>query len=84
MGSEFEDELFQRLDRYVRIDTQSDAASSTSPSTAKQYELLHLLVAELGELGIEDVRLTDYGAVLATIPATIATDAPTIESFRFA
>ena len=25
MGSEFEDELFQRLDRYVRIDTQSDA-----------------------------------------------------------
>ena len=78
MGSEFEDELFQRLDRYVRIDTQSDAASSTSPSTAKQYELLHLLVAELTELGIEDVRLTDYGAVLATIPATVATDAPTI------
>ncbi len=77
-GSEIEDELLQRLDRYVRIDTQSDASSSTSPSTAKQYELLNLPVAELAELGIEDVRLTDYGAVLATIPATVPTDAPTI------
>ena len=78
MGSDFVEELLQRLDRYVRIDTQSDASSPTSPSTAKQYELLNLLVAELTELGVEDVRLTEYGAVLATIPATVATDAPTI------
>lgn len=78
MGSEFEGELFERLDRYVRIDTQSDAASPTSPSTEKQYELLHLLVAELTEIGAQDVRLTDYGAVLATIPPTVATEAPTI------
>ena len=40
MGSHFEEELFQRLDRYVRIDTQSDASSPTSPSTEKQYDLL--------------------------------------------
>ena len=78
MESGFEEELLQRLDRYVRIDTQSEAASATSPSTAKQYELLNLLVAELTEIGAQDVRLTEYGAVLATIPATVDTQAPTI------
>jgi tripeptide aminopeptidase len=78
MASELAEELFRRLDRYVRIDTQSDAASASSPSTAKQFDLLNLLVAELTELGVADVRLTDYGAVLATIPANIATEAPTI------
>ena len=48
------------------------------PAPAKQFDLLNLLVDELAEIGAQDVRLTDYGAVLATIPATVATDAPTI------
>jgi tripeptide aminopeptidase len=78
MRSQFEDELLQRFDRYARIDTQSDASSPTSPSTEKQYDLLNLLVEELKKIGLENVRLTDYGAVLATIPATVETDAPTI------
>ena len=78
MKSQFADELLQRLNSYVRIDTQSDASSPTSPSTAKQYDLLNLLVEELKEIGVQDARLTDYGAVLATIPATAETDAPTI------
>src|SRR5262245_47104475 len=78
MKSQFEDELLERFERYVRIDTQADASSATSPSTKKQYDLLNLLVEELKEIGVEDVRLTDYGAVLATIPATVPTEAPTI------
>ncbi len=78
MKSQLEDELLQRFNRYIRIDTQADASSPTSPSTGKQYDLLNLLVEELKEIGVQDVRLTDYGAVLATIPATLETDAPTI------
>ena len=71
-------ELEERLVRYVRIDTQSDEASTTSPSTDKQYDLLRLLVEELGSIGAQDVRLTGYGAVLATIPATTEAPVPTI------
>jgi tripeptide aminopeptidase len=78
MASPFTHELEERLVRYVQIDTQSDAASPSSPSTAKQYDLLRPLAAELAALGAQDVRLTDYGAVIATIPATVPGDAPVV------
>jgi tripeptide aminopeptidase len=66
------------LVRYVRIDTQSDEMSGTSPSTSKQFDLLRPLADELRSLGAQAVTLTDYGTVLATIPATVQTPAPTI------
>lgn len=78
MTQPFNHELEERLIRYARIDTTSDEASSTVPSTERQYDLLRLLVEELREIGAQDVTLTDYGAVLATIPATVTTEAPTI------
>ena len=78
MSEDFAGELADRLIRYARIDTQADESSPTTPSTAKQFDLLNLLVAELRELGAEDVTLTDYGAVLATIPSTISEPAPTV------
>ena len=76
--SAFDGELEERLLRYARIDTQSDEKSTTSPSTEKQYDLLKLLVDELKGIGAEDVRLTSYGAVLATIPPTVSSDGATI------
>lgn len=78
MSLNFDRELETRLVRYCRIDTQADGASPTSPSTEQQYGLLNLLVAELREIGAQDVTLTDYGAVLATIPATVPDDVPTV------
>lgn len=74
----FAAELEERLVRYARLDTQADESSSTTPSTAKQYDLLNLLVEELHAIGAEEVTLTPYGAVLATIPATVANSVPTI------
>ncbi|HWV23407.1 MAG TPA: peptidase T [Thermomicrobiales bacterium] len=71
MSQRFSSELEERLVRYASIDTKSDESSPTSPSTSKQFDLLELLVNELGEMGAQDVQLTGYGAVLATIPATI-------------
>ena len=74
----FDAELEERLVRYVRVDTQSDEASTTTPSTARQFDLLELLQRELTDIGAQDVRLTDYAAVLATIPATTSRPVPTI------
>jgi len=78
MSFKFDRELEERLVRYASIDTQANEASPTTPSTEQQFDLLHLLVDELQALGAQDVTLTEYGAVLATLPATVATSAPTI------
>ena len=59
----------ERFLRYVTIDTQSDPASETIPSTEKQKDLGRLLVKELQEMGIIDAHLDEYGYVYATIPA---------------
>jgi tripeptide aminopeptidase len=63
-------DLLDRFCRYVRINTRSDPESPTSPSTPGQWDLLRLLESELKSLGARDVRLTEFGYLLATIPAT--------------
>ena len=78
MSNAFLNELEERFLRYVKIDTTADPTSPTSPSTPCQLDLLHLLVDELKQIGVQDASLTDYGAVLATIPATVQAAAPTI------
>ncbi|WP_127104670.1 peptidase T [Pararhodobacter zhoushanensis] len=74
--TDFTAELTDRLTRYCAIDSQSDSDSPTSPSTEIQLDMQRLLVDELTALGAQDVQLTPYGAVLATIPGTVA--GPTI------
>ena len=76
MPRQFDRDLEDRLVRYTAIDSQSDADSPTTPSTAIQLDLLRLLKSELEEIGAQEVQLTDYGTVLATIPGT--TPGPTI------
>ncbi|WP_341234892.1 peptidase T [uncultured Sulfitobacter sp.] len=71
MRSDFDRELEQRLVRYAAIDSQSDETSPTSPSTQRQLDMSRLLVKELEAMGAADVELTDYGVVLATVPATV-------------
>ncbi len=63
--------VLERLLRYVKIDTQSSEESETYPSTAKQFNLLNLLVTELKALGLADVTIDKYGYVMATLPSNI-------------
>lgn len=70
MSTHFDKELEDRLVRYAAIDSQSDDASATSPSTEIQLDILRMLERELTEIGAQNVEVTDYGVVLATIPGT--------------
>ncbi len=70
--------VIERLVRYAKVDTQSNAASETTPSTKKQWDLLHLLEAELKEIGMQDVTVDEYGYLFATLPANTDKEIPTI------
>ncbi len=72
------DTVTDRFLRYVVIDTQSDASSSTQPTTEKQKTLGRLLVAELLEMGLADAHLDEHGYVYATVPANTDKDVPVI------
>jgi tripeptide aminopeptidase len=68
----------ERFLRYVAIDTQSNPASSTCPSTEKQRDLGLLLARELQAIGLPDAHLDEHGYVYATIPATSDKQVPVI------
>jgi tripeptide aminopeptidase len=68
----------ERLLRYVVIDTQSDPASLSCPSTEKQKDLGALLAGELRAMGIGDAELDRHGYVYATIPANTDKQVPVI------
>ena len=71
-------DVLDRFLRYVKIDTQSAHHSETYPSTLKQLDLSRLLVEELRELNLEDVKLDDFGYVTATLPSNVSHPTPTI------
>ena len=66
----------ERFLRYAKIDTQSKEDSTTYPSTAKQLDLLNLLVAELKEIGARDAAIDSYGYVTATVPSNLPATHP--------
>ena len=77
-ASAFSHTVTERFLRYVVIDTQSDPASPSCPSTDKQKDLGRLLAGELREMGIADAHLDEHGYVYATIPANSAKQVPVI------
>ena len=70
--------IVERFTAYAKIDTASDDKAVCFPSSAKELDLAKYLVQELQELGLSDVEMTEYGYVLATLPANGVEDAPVI------
>jgi len=62
------EDLLERFQRYVRVDTQSRRERDRSPSTPGQLDLARMLAGELRELGLDDAALDDNGYVMATLP----------------
>ena len=61
---------YERLLKYAVMHTPSDGKSAATPTTKQQFDLARLLAAELKELGVDDVTLSDECFVYAKLPAT--------------
>jgi tripeptide aminopeptidase len=70
--------IIDRFISYVTIDTESDASSETTPSTAKQWDLANKLVQELKAIGMQDVTIDDKAYIMATLPSNVIHEVPTI------
>jgi tripeptide aminopeptidase len=66
----FETDIVDRFTRYVRVHTTSDSHSASTPSTVRQFDLARMLEAELKELGLDEVELTDECFLFAWVPGT--------------
>jgi len=69
-----------RFLRYVKIDTQSAEDQPAPPSTKKQLDLARLLETELKALGVQNVRISEWGIVYGMVPGNLADNSkvPTI------
>ena len=70
--------LLDRFLGYVKIDTQSDPSSTTTPSTEKQWHLANELAEELENIGMEEVTIDDNAYIMATLPSNMNRPVPTI------
>ncbi|WP_086477140.1 peptidase T [Arenibacter amylolyticus] len=70
--------IIDRFISYISIDTQSDPNSNTTPSTKKQWDLAHKLVAELKEIGMQEVEIDENAYIMATLPSNMDKEVPTI------
>ncbi|MDI6936004.1 peptidase T [Serratia sp. Se-PFBMAAmG] len=70
-------QLTQRFYRYLAVSSQSDAKSTTLPSTPSQPAMAELLAQELRELGLQDIVIDQHATVTAVKPGN-RPDAPRI------
>jgi tripeptide aminopeptidase len=63
--------VLDRFLRYVKIDTQSAEDAGKVPSTEKQLVLAKLLEKELKDLGVQNVRVSEFGIVYGMVPGDL-------------
>jgi len=63
------DRLLQRFLRYVRVDTTAVEGVEAYPSSAGQWDLGRMVLAELKGMGLADAAQDEHAIVMATLPA---------------
>lgn len=70
--------IYSRFIRYAAVETTSDPASKSVPSTPSQISFAHMLAAEMKTVGFQEVEVDEFGIVTGLLPANTAKNAPVI------
>ncbi|MDA3906451.1 MAG: peptidase T [Bacteroidales bacterium] len=70
--------IIDRFVKYIKIDTQSDPNNEAFPSTEKQWDLAHILVNDLKDIGLEDISLDENCYIMASLPSNVDFEVPVI------
>ena len=70
--------ILNRFISYVKIDTESDPNSTSTPSTEKQWDLANKLTEELKSIGMQEVSIDKNAYIMATLPSNVSHQVPTI------
>ncbi|KKB44444.1 peptidase T [Bacillus thermotolerans] len=70
--------LIDRFTSYVKVNTQSNENSDTTPSTPGQWTLLRMLEEELNRIGMQEVTVDENGYLMATLPSNTDKEVPVI------
>lgn len=61
---------YERLLKYVAVNTPCDETSACTPSSHCQFDLANLLKEEMQVLGVSDIHLTEHCFLYGKLPAT--------------
>lgn len=71
-------DIVERFLTYAKVNTQSDETSGIVPSTLSQMDFAQRLADDLRSIGMQDVEVSPYGYVTATLPANTDRQLPTV------
>lgn len=71
-------DIIERFKKYIAIDTKSDEASETCPSTKGQLELGKIIAEDMKTIGLTDVEHDENGYIYGTLKGNIDKEVPTI------
>lgn len=70
--NQLQQKIFDRFARYVAVETTSNSASSSVPTTDTQLAFGKVLAEEMKQIGLSNVEIDKNGFVFGEIPANIS------------
>lgn len=70
--------ILDRFLGYAQTYTESDENTGLAPSTPQQMFFAQTLASELKTIGMQEVTLSEYGYVMATLPANNGKETPVV------